>query len=103
MSILTDSTLVTVVNLVAILLMIICVVYVFRLRVRVAGGVIHRKLRYLTFLVFLFMVGYLVPPFLGLLPAEVRPLLVACFSIFGAFYVLVSIKLVDDIITVLNE
>ncbi|WP_260295393.1 hypothetical protein [Sedimenticola hydrogenitrophicus] len=91
------------VNLLAIALMAICLSQALRLRARVPGGLIKRKLDYLFLLVLFFAAGYLVPPFLGMVPDGMRPLLVSVFSVFGAVYVFISVKLLDDVIRALAE
>ncbi len=91
------------INLVALLIMLVCLFFTHKLRTRVQGGLIKRKIDFLFFLVLFFTAGYLVPPFLGLFPDTLRPFLVACFSIFGAIYVTISIMLLDDVIKALSE
>ncbi|WP_428607351.1 hypothetical protein [Sedimenticola sp.] len=58
---------------------------------------------FLFLLVLFFAVGYLVPPFLSMVPEGVRPLLVSVFSVFGAIYVFISVKLLGDVIRALAE
>lgn len=91
------------VNLLAIALMAVCLFQAMRLRARVPGGLIKRKLEFLFLLVLFFTAGYLVPPFLGVLPEGVRPLLVSIFSVFGAVYVFISVRLLDDVIKALAD
>lgn len=91
------------INLFALIIMLTCLFFTHRLRSRVPGGLIKRKIDFLFFLVLFFTAGYLVPPFLGLFPDVLRPYLVACFSIFGAVYVTISIMLLEDVIKALSE
>lgn len=98
-----DISLAMVINLVGIGLMLYCLYNVIQLRSAVTGGVLKKKLDFLFFLIIFFTAGYFVPPFLTYLPEDLRPLLVAGFSIFGAIYVLISVKLIDQIIQALSE
>lgn len=94
---------VLIINLVGLMIMLRCLFLASRLRSRVQGGVIKQKVDFLFYLVAFFAGGYLVPPFLGLVPETLRPLLVAAFSIFGAVYVIISVRLVNDVIRALSE
>ncbi len=103
MDLIFDQPFILLINLLALFIMIVCLVFTYRLRARVQGGLIKRKIDFLFVLVLFFTVGYLVPPFLGLFPDTIRPFLVACFSVFGAIYVTISIMLLDDVIQALSE
>lgn len=103
MSVLSNPNLVMAINLVAILIMSGCLYMAVRLRARVAGGQIKKKIDYLFWLILFFTAGYLVPPFLSWLPEDIRPLLVSVLFVGGAIYVIISVKLVDDIIQALSE
>lgn len=103
MTLLTDPKLVWLINAIAIAIMSGCLFLATRLRTRISGGLIKKKVDYLFWLILFFTAAYLVPPFLAWLPEDLRPLLVALFSIAGAIYVTISVKLVDDIIRTLTE
>lgn len=98
-----DQPIVLLVNLLALIIMLVCLTFTARLKNRIQGGVLKRKMNSLFYLVLFFTAGYLVPPFLGLLPETLRPFLVASFSVFGAIYVTISIMLLDDVIKALSE
>ncbi len=91
------------INLVAVGIMGWCLYLTSELRAKVRGGLIKKKVDFLFYLVAFFTGGYLVPPFLALVPETLRPFLVAAFSIFGAIYVLISVKLMIDVIKALSE
>lgn len=82
----------------AIAVIALCLVMVLALRKGVPGGVVGRQWRVLTFLVGLFTAGYLVAPFFGVLPVETMRLIVSLIFLFGAVYVLITIRLVYRVI-----
>lgn len=98
-----NQPLVLFLNSIALIIMLVCLAYTYRLRVQVQGGLIRRKMNFLFLLVLFFTLGYLVPPFLGMLPEAIRPFLVASFSIFGAIYVAISVMLLNDVVKALSE
>jgi hypothetical protein len=82
----------------AIVVMAICLFMVLSLRKGVPGGVVGRQWRVLTSLVALFTAGYLVAPFFGVLPVETMRLIVSLIFLFGAIYVLITVRLVYRVI-----
>lgn len=86
------------ISIAAILVMFYCLVLVISLGKNVPGGVVGKQWRFLTFLVVLFVLGYLTTPFFGLLPAQLVSLMVSLIFFFGAIYVLITIKLIYRII-----
>jgi len=92
------SNLILFINLAAIAVMLICLATVLRLRAKIPGGVVGKQWRLLTLLVSLFTVGYFVTPFFTRLPADVINLLVALIFLFGAVYVLITVRLIYRII-----
>ena len=92
------SNLILIINLAAIAVMLICLATVLKLRAKIPGGVVGKQWRLLTLLVSLFTAGYFVTPFFTRLPADVINLLVALIFLFGAVYVLITVRLIYRII-----
>ncbi|QKT04908.1 hypothetical protein HUS23_00460 [Ectothiorhodospiraceae bacterium 2226] len=69
----------------------------------IPGGIVGRQWAILSGLVVLFTFGYLVAPFFRVLPDEVLRFVVALIFLFGAVYVVITIKLVHRVIQVLTE
>lgn len=82
----------------AIVVMLVCLYQVLVLRAKVPGGVVGRQWRFLTALVALFTVGYLVTPFFDRLPVDTIRLIVSLIFLFGAIYVLITVRLVYTVI-----
>lgn len=93
----------TVLDGLAILLMVYCLWLVITLRKDVRGGVIGSKWNILTGLVFLFALGYSSMPFFGQIPPEVLRTIISVVFVFGAIYVLITIKLIMNIIKILSQ
>ena len=92
----------TLISFAAIVVMLICLVQVLQLGKSVPGGIVGRTWRQLTGLVILFTIGYLVTPFFPLLPAAVIGPIVALIFLFGAIYVLITVRLIHRVITELT-
>lgn len=92
-----------IISLAAILLMIFCLIKVYALKAKIPGGVIGKRWNFLVFLVILFSVGYLATPFFGALPPELMRVIASMIFFFGAIYVLITIKLIYQIIVELTE
>jgi prepilin signal peptidase PulO-like enzyme (type II secretory pathway) len=88
----------TVISLAAIGVMFYCLWLVISLGKNVPGGVVGRTWRTLTMLVAFFTAGFLVTPFFGLLPPELMKLIVALIFLFGAIYVVITVRLIHRII-----
>ena len=67
------------------------------------GGLVGRNWRILMLLVFLFAVGYVALPFFGMLTAEVLRLVVALVFFFGALYVVITVRLIYQVVRELTE
>jgi hypothetical protein len=87
------ANLISVINVAAIAVMLVCLYLVFTLRGKIPGGVVGKQWRLLTVLVTLFTAGYFVTPFFTLLPANIINLIVALIFFFGAIYVLITVRL----------
>jgi hypothetical protein len=86
------------ISVLAILVMFYCLYLVLSLRRNVPGGVVGNTWRTLTALVVLFTLGYLVTPFFGLLPPILMKVIVSLIFLFGAIYVVITVKLIYRII-----
>jgi len=86
----------------AILVMIYCLFLVLKLGKHVPGGVVGKNWKFLTLLVVMFTMGYLTTPFFGLLPPEFVNLMVSLIFFFGAIYVVITVKLIYQIIEELS-
>ncbi len=83
--------------------MLFCLYQVVTIGKQFNGGLVGNEWRYLVWLVFLFTAGYLAFPFFGDLPAETMQLVVSGIFLFGAVYVLITIKLIKKIVDVLSK
>jgi hypothetical protein len=92
----------TLINIAAIVVMVYCVILMQRLKKDVPGGVVGKRWGFLSALVTLFALGYLVTPFFGLIPAEMMNLIVSLIFFFGAIYVVISVRLVHAVIAELS-
>ena len=86
------------ISIAAIFVMLYCLFLVITLGKNVPGGVVGKQWKFLTFLVVLFTIGYLVTPFFSLLPAELVSVMVSLIFLFGAVYVVITVKLIYRII-----
>jgi hypothetical protein len=98
-----DFNVTTVLNIMAIMVMFYSLYLVLSLKSRIPGGMVGKRWNFLTLLVILFSIGYLATPFFDRLPAEILKLVVSCIFIFGAVYVVVTIRLIFNIILELSE
>src|SRR3569832_1425643 len=87
----------------AIAVMLYCLLLAFSLKKDIPGGVVGKQWRMLELLVLLFALGYLATPFAGALPEEVLRLIVSLIFLFGAIYVVITVKLIHRIINVLSS
>jgi hypothetical protein len=87
-----------VISVLAILVMFYCLWLVLTLRKNVPGGVVGNTWKTLTALVVLFTMGYLVTPFFSLLPPVLMNVIVSLIFLFGAIYVVITVKLIYRII-----
>lgn len=86
------------ISIAAILVMLYCLQLVYSLRSKMPGGIVGRTWKTVVTLVTMFTLGYLVTPFFGLIPPQLVNLIVALIFLFGAVYVVVTVKLIYRII-----
>ncbi|MGE0081952.1 MAG: hypothetical protein AB7U81_11700 [Thiohalomonadaceae bacterium] len=87
----------------AILVMAYCLWLVVSLKANVPGGIIGKRWNLLMGLVVVFTVGYLTTPFFSALPEDVLRLIVGVIFLFGALYVVLTVKLIYRVIQELTE
>ncbi len=92
-----------VLSLIAIVVMIYCLWLVLSLRSEVPGGVVGRQWTVVSWLVGLFTLGYLTTPLFAHLPVESLRLIVSLIFLFGAVYVMVTVKMIFRIIRIMSE
>jgi hypothetical protein len=92
-----------VLSFLAIAVMVYCLWLVVRLKASIPGGVVGKRWNVLTTLVVLFTVGYLTTPFFGAIPEDALRLIVGAIFLFGAVYVVLTVKLIHRIIRELTE
>jgi hypothetical protein len=93
----------TILNIVAILIIFYCLYLVVSLRPSIPGGVVGKHWNFLSTLVLLFSLAYLATPFFGLIPIEIRRVFVSFIFLAGAVYVLITVRLIFNIIRELTE
>lgn len=91
-----DIALIT--TFVAIAVMLYCLLLAFSLKKDIPGGVVGKQWRVLELLVLLFALGYLATPFAGALPEDMLRLIVSLIFLFGAIYVVITVRLIHRII-----
>lgn len=91
------------ISVAAIVVMLYCLALVLRLKASIPGGLVGKAWNFLTFLVVVFTLGYLATPFFGLIPAQVVNVLVSLIFLFGAIYVVITVKLIYRIIEELAD
>lgn len=94
---------VTFITACAILIMFYCLWLTLKLKSSIPGGLVGKKWGMLTALVSLFTLGYLATPFFNQLPEDMLRLIVALIFLFGAIYVVITVKLIHTVITELME
>ncbi|WP_126452824.1 hypothetical protein [Sulfuriflexus mobilis] len=87
----------------AILIMFYCLWLTLRLKNSIPGGLVGKKWGMLTGLVSLFSLGYLATPFFNQIPEDLLRLIVALIFLFGAIYVVITVKLIHTVITELMD
>ena len=93
----------TLINFSAILIMFYCLYLVLSLKSSIPGGVVGKRWNFLSILVVLFTIGYLSTPFFDQLPEDILRLVVSLIFLFGAIYVVVTVRLIFNIIRELSE
>ena len=91
------------ITIAAIVVMFYCLWLLLSLKKQIPGGMVGRQWRVLEVLVWLFALGYLTTPFANLLSEQMLRLIVAVIFLFGAIYVVITVKLIHRIIKVLSE
>ena len=86
------------INAIGIAIMIYGLVDVLLLRSKIPGGQVGKAWKALTLLIGLFTVGYLVSPFFSTLPADSIRIIVSLIFLFGAVYVILTVRLLYSII-----
>jgi hypothetical protein len=94
---------VTFISVCAILIMFYCLWLTLKLKSSIPGGLVGKKWGTLIALVGLFTLGYLATPFFHQLPEDVLRLIVALIFLFGAIYVVTTVKLIHTVITELMD
>jgi len=91
------------ISIAAIAVMLYCLYLVMTLKQKVPDGIVGKKWNFLIALVSMFTVGYLSTPFFGVIPEGVLRLIVSGIFFFGAIYVVITVKLIYQIIKELSE
>ena len=86
------------INAIGIAIMIYGLVDVLLLRSKIPGGQVGKAWKALTLLIALFTAGYLVSPFFSTLPADSIRIIVSLIFLFGAVYVILTVRLLYRII-----
>jgi len=89
--------------IIAAVFMAYCLFLVIKLRSQFSGGLVGKYWKSLTLLVIIFTFGYAALPFFNQVPEEILRLTVAGVFLFGALYVLITIKLIKSIIEAFSE
>lgn len=93
----------TILNFSAILIMFYCLYLALSLKSSIPGGMVGKQWNFLTILVALFTLGFLTTPFFDQLPEDILRLVVSLIFLFGAIYVVVTVRLIFNIIRELTE
>jgi hypothetical protein len=88
----------TILGIVALCVMLVNLYFTFSMRDKISGGVIGKRWRAMTGLVILFTLGYFILPFVGSLSEEVLRLIVSLIFLFGAVYVMITLRLILSIV-----
>ncbi len=82
----------------AICVMIYALFRVLSLNKQIPGGTVGATWKFLTTLIALFTVGYLITPFFPRLPDDYKQLIVGVIFLFGAIFVVIVINLFFKVI-----
>ena len=91
-----------IITLAAIAVMLYCLFLVYSLRKDIPGGLVSKQWRVLELLVVLFALGYMATPFAASLSEETLRQIVSLIFLFGAIYVVITVKLIHRIIKALS-
>lgn len=89
--------------IIAAVFMAYCLFLVLKLKNQFSGGLVGKYWKYLTILVIIFTLGYAALPFFSQVPENILRITVAGVFLFGAVYVLITIKLIKSIIEAFAE
>jgi hypothetical protein len=98
-----DFDVTMIINALAILTMFYCLYLVLSLKSAIPGGMVGKRWNFLSVLVVLFTIGYLATPFFDQIPPEVLQPVISLIFLFGAIYVVVTVRLIFNIIRELTE
>ena len=90
-------------SLAAILIMLYCLWLVLSLKQQIPGGLVGKQWNILTMLVVLFTIGYFTTPFFGTLDEALLRHIVYVIFVFGAIYVVFTVRLIHRVIRELVE
>ncbi len=82
----------------AVAVMIAALMLVLRLRRIARGGRIGRVLNILAAFIVFFLLGYLAAPFAPSLPSSAAHLLTAVVFLFGAVFVVIVLRLIEELV-----
>ena len=83
---------------VALAVMVVDLIMVFRLRGMAPGGTIGKVIKILIYFIVIFMAGYAVAPFMPGLPLTANLIMVAMIYFFGAVFVAIVLWLIRSLI-----
>ncbi|MCK6600307.1 MAG: hypothetical protein L6Q77_00645 [Bacteroidetes bacterium] len=86
------------ISILSVLVMIVGLILVLAGKKQFSGGVVGKNWNFLTGLVILFTIGYLTAPFMSLIPPEYFQFIIANILLFGAIFVIITIRLIKTII-----
>lgn len=87
----------------SIFVMIYCLWLVVTLKSSVPGGAVGKRWNVLVSFVILFTLGYLTTPFFDAIPEHFLRLIVGAIFFFGAAYVVITVKLIHEVIRELAD
>lgn len=76
---------------------------VISLKKEMPGGIVGKRWNTLILLVLMFTIGFAFGPFFGSLDIQTLRLLVSLIFFFGAIYVVITIRMIYNIIRVLSQ
>lgn len=91
------------ISVVSVLLMFYCFYLVVSLKQMIPGGMVGKRWNFLVLLVTFFTIGYLTTPFFSVIPENLLRLIVSLIFFFGAIYVIITVKLIYNVIKELTE
>lgn len=95
--------LVTAVGLAAVFLMLVNLFFTVSMRSRVRDKSLGEGWNYMTVLVLMFTAAYFVLPFIGSLSVESLRIIVSMIFLFGALYVMLTLRMIHGMIRQLSS